>query len=262
VTFTNLDVTRVAVKELESIADPFVMHHRSTKIVNSVQDIDTISTRVSLVLGGLFDSLSGGTEIDYRSAIVDYIIEEYVLETFINQRNGNTVQLLDPYNEVILRNGGTFLVENRDQGQPPGFEDYSLGNVGLTLGSFQDNALVDSGISSGLTLQDVHSIYPSMSIRDFDFRHDSALLGNGSRFNMGIPSIQQPVTLSNFTGTVSGSLAVQNTTYFSDSGHVLTEDGSVISYTSKTATTLEGCTVIRGTDLISVNDEIIPFSIV
>jgi len=262
VTFTNLDVTRVAVKELNSIADPFVMHHRSTKIVSSVQDIDTISTRVSLVLGGLFDSLSGGTEIDYRSAIVDYIIEEYVLETFINQRNGNVVQLLDPYNEVILRNGGTFLVENRDQGQPPGFEDYSLGNVGLTLGSFQDNALIDTGISSGLTLQDVHSIYPSMSIRDFDFRHDSALLGNGVRFNMGIPSIQQPVTISNFTGTVSGSLAVQNTTYFSDFGHVLTEDGSVISYTSKTATTLEGCTVIRGTDLISVNDEIIPFSIV
>jgi len=262
VTFTNLDVTRVAVKEFESVPSPFVMHHRSTKVVNSIQDIDTISSRVTLVLGGLFNSLSGGTEIDYRSAIVDYIIEEYVLETFINQRNGNVVTLAAPYNEVILRNGGSFLVENRDQGQPLGFEDYSLGNAGLTLGSFQDNALIDTGVSSGMTLQDVHSIYPTMTIRDFDFRHDSALLGNGSRFNMGIPSIQHPVTISNFTGTVSGSLAVQNTTYFADSGHVLTEDGSVISYTSKTATTLEGCTVIRGTDLISVNDEIIPFSIV
>lgn len=262
VTFTNLDVTRVAVQELKSIADPFVMHHRSTKIVSSVQDIDTISTTVSMVLGGLFDSLSGGTEIDYRSAIIDYIIEEYVLQTFINQRNGNVVQLLDPYNEVILRNGGTFSAENRDQGQPPGFEDYSLGNVGLTLGSFQDNALIDSGISSGLTLQDIESIYPSMSIRDFDFRSNSALLGNGSRFNIGIPTTQHPVAICSSSGTIGGPITVQSTEYFANEGYIFTQSGNVIQYTSKTSTTFDGCTLVRGPNVVANNDEIIPFSIV
>jgi hypothetical protein len=238
------------------------MHHRSTEIVGSVQDIDTISTTVSLVLGGLFDSLSAGTEIDYRSAIIDYIIEEYVLQTFINQRNGNVVQLLDPYNEVNLRNGGTFSAENRDQGQPPGFEDYSLGNVGLTLGSFQDNALIDSGISSGLTLQDVASIYPTLSIRDFDFRSNSALLGNGDRFNIGIPTTQHPVAISSSSGTIGGPITVQSTEYFADEGYIFTQSGNVIQYTSKTSTTFDGCTLVRGPNVVANNDEIIPFSIV
>lgn len=261
VTFTNLNVSRSAIREIESVSQPFVMY-QSREITTSLQDINTFTTRVSMILGGVSASANAGTKINYRYATVDYVIEEYVLETYIEQRNGNRVTLASPYNEVILRSGSTFLVENRSQAQPDGFEDYELGNAGLTLGSFQDNVMVDSGISSGLTLQDVHSIYPTLTIRDFEFRHNSALLNNGDRFNLGVPSYQQPVTISNFTGTVSGSLPVQNTTYFPDEGHVITENLSVISYTSKTTTSLEGCTVIRGSTFISVGDEIIPFAIV
>ena len=262
VTFTNLDVTRGAVQEWNSIADPFVMHHQSIEIVISVQDIDTISTRVSLAVGGLFDSQSGGTTIYHRSAIIDYIIEEYILKPFIHQRNGNVVQLVNPYNDVVLRNSSIFTVENRDQGRPSGFEGYNLGNVGLTLGSFQDNAIIDSGISSGLTLQDVDRIYPTMSIRDFEFRHDSALLANGSRFNIGIPTYQQPVAICSSSGTIGGSITVQSTEYFANAGYIFTQSGNVIQYTSKTSTTFEGCTLVRGPNSIVITDEIIPFSIV
>ncbi|HJL59800.1 MAG TPA: hypothetical protein QF621_05560, partial [Candidatus Thalassarchaeaceae archaeon] len=243
-------------------ADPFVMHHQSIEIVISVQDIDTISTRVSLAVGGLFDSQSGGTTIYHRSAIIDYIIEEYILKPFIHQRNGNVVQLVNPYNDVVLRNGSIFTVENRDQGRPSGFEGYNLGNVGLTLGSFQDNAIIDSGISSGLTLQDVDRIYPTMSIRDFEFRHDSALLANGSRFNIGIPTYQQPVAICSSSGTIGGSITVQSTEYFANAGYIFTQSGNVIQYTSKTSTTFEGCTLVRGPNSIVITDEIIPFSIV
>ena len=215
-----------------------------------------------MVLGGVNASASGGTEIDYRYAVVDYIIEEYVLETYIQQRNGNRVTLADPYNEVVFRNGTTFLVENRNQNTPPGFEDYELGNVGLTLGSFQSNALVDSGISSGLTISDIHAIYPTLSIRDFEFRENSALLSNGDRFNIGIPTYQQPVTTSQSTGTVAGSIAVQSTEYFATSGYLFTESGNIIQYTSKTNTSFDGCTVFRGGNTITAGDDIIPFSIV
>ena len=215
-----------------------------------------------MILGGVSASANAGTEIDYRAAVVDYIIEEYVLETFIQQRNGNRVTLADPYNEVIFRNGSTFLVENRSKAQPTGFEDYELGNAGLTLGSFQDNALVDSGISSGLTLQDVHSIYPTLTIRDFDFRHNSALIGNGDRFNIGIPTYQQPLTVSQSSGTISGSITVLSTEYFANQGYLFTESGNVIQYTSKTTTSFDGCTVFRGGNTITAGDDIIPFSIV
>ena len=262
VTFTNLNLTRTAVKEIKSNPDPFVMNHRATEIVNSVQDINTFTTRVTMILGGINATASGGTEIDYRYAVVDYIIEEYVLETYIQQRNGNRVILADPYNEVVYRNGTTFLVENRNQNTPPGFEDYELGNAGLTLGSFQSNALVDSGISSGLTIADIHAIYPTLSIRDFEFRENSALLSNGDRFNIGIPTYQQPVTTSQSTGTVAGSIAVQNTEYFANSGYLFTESGNIIQYTSKTNTTFDGCTVFRGGNTITAGDDIIPFSIV
>ena len=163
---------------------------------------------------------------------------------------------------MVYRDTTTFLVENRNQNVPPGLEDYTLGNVGLTLGSFQDNALIDSGISSGLTLQDLDTIYPTLSIRDFEFRENSALIGNGDRFNLGIPSYQQPVAISQSTGPVAGSISVTSTEYFADAGYLFTSSGNVIQYTSKSATTFDGCTVFRGGNSITAGNNLIPFSIV
>jgi hypothetical protein len=237
------------------------MYH-NREVTTSLQDIDTFVTRISMVLGGVSGTASGGTEIDYRYAVVDFIIEEYVLETFVGLRNGTNLTLADPYNEVIFRDGSTFLVENRDQNVPSGFEDYELGNVGLTLGSFESNALVDTGISSGLTLGELGTIYPTLTLRDFDFRENSALIGNGDRFNLAIPSYQQPVAISSSTGTIGGPITVQSTEYFENEGYLFTSGGTVIQYTSKTPSTFEGCTLLRGPNSINTNDELIPFSIV
>jgi len=236
----------------------------STSVIeNKLQDIDTFVTTFSLIVGGRLGESGGtGIQVPYKFAVTDFIVEESVLETFIKQRNYNVVNLLDPYNEVILRNGNTFIVENRSQNVPDGFADYNLGNVGLTLGSFQSNALVDTGISSGLSLGDVNAIYPTMTLRDFDFREKSALLGNGTRFNLAIPTYQQPVAISSATGTIGGPIVVQSTEYFADEGYLFTSSGNVIQYTSKTSNTFDGCTLVRGPDIITASDEIIPFSIV
>ncbi|MGA1433105.1 MAG: hypothetical protein ACO32T_04915, partial [Candidatus Nanopelagicaceae bacterium] len=143
-----------------------------------------------------------------------------------------------------------------------GFEDYELGNVGLTLGSFENNALIDSGISSGLSIQDLDTIYPTLTIRDFEFREKSALIANGDRFNLAIPSYQQPVAISLSGGTVGGPIIVASTEYFANEGYLFTSSGNVIQYTSKTATSFEGCTVVRGPNTINGGDNLIPFALV
>ena len=240
---------------------PFVMYV-SNEITASLQDIDTFTSRVTMILGGINASASAGVKVDYKSGVLDYIIEEYVLEEKIKLQNGSYVFLNDPYNEVILRNSGTIFVENKSQITPDGLESYSLGNAGLTLGSFESNIFVDSGVSSGLSLEQLQLGYPSLTIDYANENKTTALLSNGNRFNIGIPSYQQPVTNSLVTGTIGGSLSVKSTQYFATSGYLFTSSGNVIQYTGKTATTFVGCSVLRGSTTINTDDEIIPFIIV
>ena len=145
VTFTEAQLTRVAIKEFQTISDP-VVHHHYREITSTVADLNTFATTISMVLGGVGATASGGVEIDYRYAFVDFIIEEYVLQKYVIQRNGNQVNLAQPYNQVVRRDGSITTVENRNQNTPPGFEDYNLGNAGLTLGAFENNFTVDSGV--------------------------------------------------------------------------------------------------------------------
>jgi hypothetical protein len=233
-----------------------------TEVTATVADINTFATTVAMIIGTFGAGSSSSTERDYRSAVVDYIIEDYVLEPTIKQRGGFVVILDDPYNEVIYRDGSTFFVENNNQKSPPGFEDYTLGNVGLTLGSFESNALVATGVNSGLTIYDIDFLYPTLVIRDFDTRSQSAFTSTGDVFNLAIPSYQTPVAISTSSGTIGGPITVQTTEYFNNSGYLITSGGTVISYTSKTSNTFEGCTLVNGPDLISPNDELIPFTIV
>jgi hypothetical protein len=261
VRFDSFKATRVSLHTIENTEEPFVMHH-SREITTSLQDINTFTSTVSMILGGVNFTANAGTLIDYRFAVVDFIIEEYVLEPNILLRDGTKLLLATPYNEIIRRDGSIYTVENRIQNVPPGFESYTLGNVGLTLGSFESNALVDTGISSGLTISDLDTIYPTLSIRDFEFRSDSALISNGDRFNLAIPSCQKPVTISQSTGQVGGSIIVQNTVNFQDSGYIFTSSGNVIQYTNKTINSFGGCTLVRGSNSITSGDEMIPFTLV
>ena len=248
--------------------EPFVMY-ANREIRASVQDIDTFSTTFTMILGGgLGFENASSTERDYRSAVVDYIIEEYVLAKTITQRNGNTVVLADPYNEVLYRDGTTFTVINRDQYAPPGFEDYALGNAGLNLNMFQTNAFVDPGVGTGLSIGDMDLYFSTLTIRDFELRGTSAFLGSGERFNFTTAAYQSPVTLVSATGTINGVLNVTNTEYFKDPAvtgeteYLFTRSGNVLSYTGLTPTSFTGVTVVRGSDTVVQNDDVIPFEIV
>jgi len=248
--------------------EPFVMY-ANREITASVQDVDTFSTTFTMILGGgLNFDYASSTERDYRSAVVDFIIEEYVLEDTIVQRNNNVIILNDPYNEVIYRDGSSIIVSNRNQYAPPGFEDYTLGNAGLNLNMFQTNAFIDPGVGTGLSIGDMDLYFSTLTIRDFDLRGSSAFLGSGERFNFATPAYQTPVTLVTSGGTVNSTLFVTTTEYFNDptvtgkTEYLFTASGNVLSYTGLTPISFTGVSVVRGLSTVTTNDDVVPFQIV
>jgi len=100
-----------------------------------------------------------------------------------------------------------------------------------------------------------------LTIKDFELRGNSSYTLNGDKFTLMPPSIQNPVAISSSSGTIGGPIVVQDTTYFPDEGYLFTSGGTVVQYTSKTATTFEGCTLYSGPDSIGSGEELVPFSI-
>ena len=169
-----------------------------------------------------------------------------------------------------MRDGTIFNVLNLDAFSPDALDNYQLGNAGLTLKGFEDSIFIDTGINTfGTTFFDIERMYgDQLRIEDFDLavRGKSAILQDGKRFNLALPTIQTPVTIAS-GGLVSNGVTVQSTEYFDDSGKLLFAHGdgtlSVYDYTGKTETGFTGLTLYSGsTTAISANAEIIPFQIV
>jgi len=197
-----------------------------------------------------------------ETGFVDRYIEEVFFTDEIPLRNGSTVQLATK--DVTQRNGNVVLINNFTfvVGQVEYRGDYVLGKLGPSIGNFGD-VFVDSGFMSvsGIAIGDMDIYYPALTIGDFTERHSSSYMKSGRVFRMVRPSINNPVTHSAFTGTIPFILNVNNTTYFPDSGHLFTANGTVISYTSKSNTTFNSCTVVSGPNTITSGDEVIPFAI-
>jgi len=243
----------------------------NTDIATLLQDIDTISTTFVLIVTGGAEEIGGsGATFPYNRGLVDYQIERYVLSRFIRKRDGNNYTLDQySYNIIDRRDGSQFEVENLSVFSPDKLDNYSLGNAGLTLKTFENNIFVDFGVGEGNTLDNIERIYgDQIRIEDFDptIRGNSAVLQDGVRFQMGIPTIQTPVTKAD-GALVVDTLFVQSTVYFEDSGKLLLAHGdgttSVYEYTGKTGTAFTGLSFYSGSGTsISANDEIIPFQIV
>ena len=197
-----------------------------------------------------------------ETGFVDRYVEEVFFTDEIPLRNGSIVQLATK--DVTQRNGNVVLINNFTfvVGQVEYRGDYVLGKLGPSIGNF-GNVFVDSGFMSvsGIAIGDMDIYYPALTIGDFTERHSSSYMKSGRVFRMVRPSINNPVTHSAFTGTIPFILNVNNTTYFPDSGHLFTANGTVISYTSKSNTSFNSCTVVSGPNTITSGDEVIPFAI-
>ena len=198
-------------------------------------------------------------------------IDQYVEEAFINDPvptrgiatstvHTGSVDITDDY-DVVQRGGGIVDVTNLVFGQTQDYiGDYIVTNVGNTLNHF-DISGWDVGFTnvSGTTLQELDIHYPSLGIQDFEMRGLSAWTLAGQYWRIVNGSIQNPVAISQSTGTIGGPIVVAMTDNFPAAGYIFTSGGTVIQYTSKTATTFEGCTLFSGPDSINAGEDIIPF---
>ena len=126
-----------------------------------------------------------------------------------------------------------------------------------------DDSQFDDGAAgvSGLTLSEIDIYFKALTIKDFEERSDSSYTLVGDKFNLMPPSIQNPVAISSSSGTIGGSIVVQDTTYFPSEGYLFTSGGTVIQYTGKTTTEFTGCTLYNGPNSINATEELIPFTI-
>ena len=120
---------------------------------------------------------------------------------------------------------------------------------------------------SNLTIGDLTQYFPALTVGDFTERKDSSFTKSGEKFNLGLPSIQNPVAISQSTAPiVLGVISVGSTSYFPTSGYLYHTNGSatfgVVKYTGKTANSFTGCTVHSGSTQITSGSEIVPISIV
>ena len=195
------------------------------------------------------------------TGVVDGYQESVFISDPIKTRLNGFVDISNDYG-VVQRSGNVVFVKNSLFGAPGEYiGSYTKTNAGPTLKNFDQ--LVDDGVCnvSGITLLELEFHYPSLSIRDFIDRGSSSYMLDGTYFNLTIPSNQNPVAISSSSGTIGGSIVVQDTTFFPDSGYLFTSGGSVIQYTSKTSTTFGGCSLTRGPNSITAGDELIPFDI-
>ena len=194
------------------------------------------------------------------SGVIDGYQESVFIDDPVSTRLNGMVDLLDDYG-VVKRDGTIIYARNLVfQNSIFYIGDYTTTNAGHTISHF--DGLFDDGACdvSAMTLAEIETYFPALGIRDFELRADSSYTLAGDKFTVAPPSIQNPVAISNGSQSIAvGTVTVQKTTYFPSSGSLFTSDGTVIDYTSKTATSFEGCTVASGPANITLNAEIVPF---
>ena len=195
--------------------------------------------------------------------VVDRYQEIAFLTDPIIQRNGNGVSLVTTAGKyyVTKRDTTEQLIRNALFSLGSDYiGNYAITNVGYTIGHF--DGIFDDGMGlSGVSIGEVSRFFGGLTLKDFSERRDSQFTSAGDKFNLAPPSIQQPVTTTTSSGTIPTSIAAANTTHFASAGYLFTSGGSVIQYTSKTANTFDGCTLVRGNNSIANGHELIPFAI-
>jgi hypothetical protein len=288
----------VEILQIESNISDLSVENRLTEILQIVDDVDSIqsitseniniikldftvsfvSDNISLfhqnILETGINNISVSTiqqiipsvEKFYKTGFIDYYIETILFTNPILQRNGNTVVLEYPENQVYQRNSNIVLVNNSLEDYPEQYSSYTLGNIGNNLYMTNNWYTLDDGTSnvSGLTFDEIIINYNQFTIEDFTEKNLSSISKSRFVWNLTYPSIQNPVTISSSNGNIGSTINVQNATNFPSSGYFYHTNGTsygVIQYTGKTATTFTGCTVYSGSTTITNTSQIIPYSI-
>jgi hypothetical protein len=195
------------------------------------------------------------------SGVVDRYQESVFISDPIITRTGS-VNIENDYG-VVTRSGSIVYVTNTIFGQSTEYVgNYDVSKAGPTIGSWNYAGYSDGTADvSGVTIEQISLYYSGLTINDFIERSQSNYTISNEYFSLGNPSIQNPVTISQSSGSIGSTISVQKTTYFPTSGYLFTGNGGIVAYTGKTANTFTGCSVYRGSNTLSVGTEIIPFTI-
>ena len=228
----------------------------------TTSDIEIINTKQ--IVRTEFNIKKAATEVLITpppTGVVDGYVESAFISDPIQTRLNGFVDLLDDYG-VVKRDLTIIYIENIVFGKDAGYVGtYTPTNAGHTISHF--DGIFDDGTAnvSGLTLAEMDIYFPALTVKDFQERGNSSYTLAGDKFNIMPPSIQNPVAISSSSGTIGGSIVVQDTTYFPSEGYLFTSGGTVIRYTDKTATQFIGCSLYSGPNSINATEELIPFTI-
>ena len=215
---------------------------------------------------------------------IDYLIEVLYWTDPVETRINGFVDLID--REVLTRSGSIVEVRNVAESDQTDFVgNYSIGNLGANIGSWNFVSKDEGTIpSSGISLEEWDRLYPSFRIADLDDRSYSNYLPTGERFQLGIPTFNNPVAIYRQTtddfGThgyldfapIQGNLTIQvydNISYFPNTGYLLfvgpSNTYSICQYGTKdnVAKTFTDITYVRGTATTLPPDTttVIPYSL-
>jgi hypothetical protein len=272
----------VAGTYLRQIEDVTVI---SAGLVEVESESDVRMVNIGLVGSGferqVFRQVTSPDDLDITKESTEVLIvpppggavDGYEETAFINdpiqQRNQNQVDLIENAlgNYTVTQRDGTIIeVRNELFGTNEYIGSYIKTTVGSNIGNWQYIAFDDGTADvSNLTIADISTYYPSLTLGDFVDRANSSFTKAGDKFNLALPSIQNPVAISSTVGTIGGNIVVQDTTYFPTTGYILHNNGTytgIIKYTGKTANTFTGCTRHNGDNQIASGSEIVPISIV
>ena len=272
----------VAGTYLRQIEDVTVL---SAAVVTVESESDVKMVNIGLVGSGferqVFRQVTAPTDLEITKAGTEVLIEPpnggavdgYEETAFINdpvqQRNQNQVDLIENAlgnYEVTQRDGTIIEIRNELFGTDDYVGNYIKTTVGPNIGNWQYISFDDGTADvSNLTISDISTYFPSLTVGDFTERKDSTFTKAGDKFNLGLPSIQNPVGISQTAAVgIPTTIAIANTIYFPDSGYLFHNNGTytgIIKYTGKTSNTFTGCTLHNGSNQIASGSEIVPISI-
>ena len=201
---------------------------------------------------------------------VDGYAETAFLNDPVQQRNQNQVDLIENAigNYTVTKRNGTIIeIRNELFGTNNYVGTYIKTTVGPNIGNWQYISFDDGTCDvSNLSISDITSYYPSLTVGDFTERAASTFTKAGDKFNLGLPSIQNPVAISQTaSASIPSTITVASTNYFPTSGYIIHNNGTysgIIKYTGKTSNTFTGCLRHNGDNQIASGSEIVPISIV
>ena len=219
-----------------------------TKVITEVQP--------AVVSELLFFAPPGGL-VDYFQEIV------FFTNPVVTRLNGDVALVT---RDVTQRSGTVISIRNISESEQVTYiGNYTVGNVGPNISSWQTVGKDTGTLSvSDISIAQFEMLFPSFTLREFELRGDSNYTLTGQKFNLGLPTVNNAVTVCFTSGTIGSTITVQNTDHFPASGYIFHGAGStsgIIQYTGKTATTFTGCTVYNGSSTITNGSEVIPFVI-